>query len=282
MEEKDEMGFLIISENECKKCGLCVQDCPSGIIRLSNTTGFPRMIPKGEAACLLCGHCIAVCPHGALSHSQIPLDECLPLREDLKINEDQAVQFLRSRRSIRAFEDKPVEKEKIEKIIEIARYAPTGGNVQPIEWLVITDKKELNKISAYTIDWLSKFLEENPKAAESSPYLPKIVKNFSSDNDTILRNAPVLITASAPKWAVNGPNDVTIALSYLELVAPVMGLGACWAGLLQKALVGSPDLRKDIGLPEKNIHHYPMMLGYPKIKRYYRLPQRKPPKITYK
>jgi nitroreductase/NAD-dependent dihydropyrimidine dehydrogenase PreA subunit len=275
------MGFLIIDESKCKKDGLCVSDCPSGIIRLSNATGFPRMVPKGEAACLVCGHCVAVCPQGALSHALIPTDECTPIKDDLRITEDQAVQFLRSRRSTRLFQEKPVEHDKVRRLIEIARYAPTGGNAQPIEWLVITDRSDLKRISAFTVDWLGRFLEDHPKAAENSPYLPKIVKNFNNSNDTILRDAPVVVVASAPSWAVNGPNDIAIALSYLELMAPAMGLGACWAGLLQKALIGSQELRKDMGLPEKNIHHYPMMLGYPKIKRYYRLPQRKPPKITF-
>jgi nitroreductase len=42
----------------------------------------------------------------------------------------------------------------------------------------------------------------------------------------------VLVVASAPKEATNGMVDVTLALSYLDLLAPTMGLGTCWAGLL--------------------------------------------------
>jgi hypothetical protein len=60
-----------------------------------------------------------------------------------------------------------------------------------------------------------------------------------------------------------------------------MGLGTCWAGLLQGALLSWPPLQKAIGLPEDHSHHYPMMLGYPKAK-YFHLPQRKQPKITWK
>jgi hypothetical protein len=60
-----------------------------------------------------------------------------------------------------------------------------------------------------------------------------------------------------------------------------MGLGTCWAGLLKGALLGWPPLQKAIGLPEDHTHHYPMMLGYPKAK-YFRMPQRKQPKITWK
>jgi nitroreductase len=66
----------------------------------------------------------------------------------LFISEEQAVQFLRSRRSIRAFiKDRPVEKETIKKLIEIARYAPTGGNSQMVEWTVFTDKAKMKELS---------------------------------------------------------------------------------------------------------------------------------------
>ena len=67
------------------------------------------------------------------------------------IDEAKAVQFLRSRRSIRLFKDKPVEKEKIQGLIEIARYAPTAGNSQLVEWLVFSDRntvKEFAKLAA--------------------------------------------------------------------------------------------------------------------------------------
>jgi hypothetical protein len=51
--------------------------------------------------------------------------------------------------------------------------------------------------------------------------------------------------------------------------------------LLQGALLSDPSLKEALGLPENHPHHYPMMVGYPKAK-YFRLPERKPPKITWK
>ena len=74
--------------------------------------------------------------------------------------------------------------------------------------------------------------------------------------------------------------DISLALCYLELAATTFGLGTCWAGLLQGALLASSPLKEAIGIPAGHTHHYPMMLGYPKA-RYFRLPERKPPKITF-
>ena len=133
------MALLIVDNEKCKKDGICAADCPMAIIKLENEEG-PRIVPGGDAFCLRCGHCVAICPHGALSHQEIPLESCVPLNKAHRINADQAVQFLRSRRSIRFFKDKPLEKDTLKRLIEIGRYAPTASNSQLVEWTVFTDR----------------------------------------------------------------------------------------------------------------------------------------------
>jgi nitroreductase/NAD-dependent dihydropyrimidine dehydrogenase PreA subunit len=270
------MEYLIVDESKCKKDGICARECPGAVIELRTADGYPEITGEG---CIVCGHCVAVCPHGALSHERILVKDSPPIREDLIINEDQAVQFLRSRRSIRRYQDRPVEEEKIRRLIEVARYAPTGSNLQAVEWLVLTDRERLRKISGMTVEWIRRILED-PRAAEARPYLPRVVSSWEAGSDSVLRGAPVLILALAPKEAFNGLVDLTLALSYLDLVAPTLGLGTCWAGLLQGALLADPEIKAAVGMPADHPHHYPMMLGYPDTK-YYRLPERKPPKIAF-
>jgi nitroreductase/ferredoxin len=273
------MGLLIIDESRCNSDGFCVRDCPTTIIQLSEESGFPEIIQGGDANCLECGHCIAVCPYGALSHERIPIQDCPVIREELRINEEQAEQFLRSRRSVRHFLDKPVEMGKIRRLIEAARYAPTGGNSQLIEWLVLSDKSRIKEIATLTVEWVRK-IAEDPQIAAARPYLSPVIKAWDSGNDSVLRSAPVLVVAMAPKEAMNGLVDLTLALSYLDLFAPSMGLGTCWAGLLQGGLLSSPSLKAELGIPEAYPHHYPIMLGYPEL-NYYRLPERRQPKILF-
>lgn len=273
------MGLLIIDREKCKKDEFCVRECPATIIRFSANDGFPELIEGGEERCIRCGHCVAACPHGALSHADIPIESSPEIRDEFDINEAQAEQFLRSRRSVRVFKDKPVEKEKIQRLIEIARYAPTGGNSQMIEWTVITDQGRLRKIARITADWVRQ-LAKDPKVVAAAPYLPMIVAAWDAGFDSVLRNAPAVVVASAHKAVMSGQVDVTIALTYLDLMAPALGLGACWAGLLQGALTASSSLKAEVGIPADHSHHYPMMLGYNDIK-YFRLPERKAPKIVY-
>ncbi len=273
------MGQLIVDENKCKKDGICEGECPVAIIKLKDGDGFPELVPGGEQMCLVCGHCVAVCPHSALSHDQIHVEDCPVIDKDLIIDEHQAVQFLRSRRSIRFFKDEAPDKAKLQRLIEIARYAPTAGNAQLVEWIVLTDRAKIKEIAGMTVDWMRNVLEKAPQSAP--PYMPIIVGAWDMGFDAVLRDAPVLVVASAPKEAGNGMVDVTLALSYFELAATKLGLGTCWAGLLEGALLSSSDVRKALGIPEEHPYHYPMMVGYPKSK-YYRLPERKAPKITWK
>jgi len=273
------MGYLIVDENKCNKDGICAAECPMALIKLKDGDGFPEMVPGGDQMCLVCGHCVAVCPHGALSHDQVPIEKCSTIDNDLIIDENQAVQFLRSRRSIRFFKDEPPDKAILQRLIEIARYAPTGGNGQLVEWLVLTDQAGIREMAGMAVDWMRKVLEKAPQSAP--PYMPVVVSSWDMGFDAVLRDAPVLVVASAPEEAANGMVDVTLALSYFELAAPKFGLGTCWAGLLQGALLSSFSAREAIGLPEGHPHHYPMMVGYPK-RKYYRLPERKEPKITWK
>jgi nitroreductase/NAD-dependent dihydropyrimidine dehydrogenase PreA subunit len=272
--------MLIVDESKCKKDGICAAECPTAIIKLKDGENYPKLIPGGEQACLICGHCVAVCPHGALSHAQVPIEDCVPIEKELVINEDQAIQFMRSRRSIRFFRDKPVEKEKIQKLIDIARYAPTASNAQLLEWQVFTGQDRIKDFSKMAVDRLRASLEKDPDNPRAS-YLPTIIAAWDFGYDAVLRGAPALVVASAPKEAGSGMVDLTLALSYLELTATTMGLGTCWAGLLQGVLLGSSELKEALGIPADHPHHYPMMLGYPKAK-YFRLPERRASKVTYR
>ncbi len=274
------MGVITIDESKCKKDGLCARECMSGIIRLPEG-GYPELPEDNEAMCRQCGHCLAVCPHDALSHEAVHVEDSPLIKKELAINEAQAVQFLRTRRSIRSYTDKPVERKTIEKLIEIARYAPTGANCQLVEWVVISGSDRVHEIAAGAVRCLREMLDKDPSIAVAAPYLPPTLARFDAGSDTVLRNAPALVIASAPLEASNGMVDVSLALSYLDLMAPVMGLGTCWAGLLQRAILYSPAFKESLGVPPAHRYHYPMMLGYHNLK-YYRLPERKPPRITFR
>lgn len=273
------MSLITIDPEKCKRDSICVRECPTAIIKLKDKESVPQIVKGGEDFCLRCGHCVVVCPHGALDHKDVPLAACPPIEKELKVTPEQSVQFLRSRRSVRFFKDKPVEKEALQQLIEVTRYAPTGSNSQLVQYTVFTDKEKIHELAGLTVDWM-KHIQEKFPGEPTVAYMPMIIGAWKMGFDSVMRGAPGLIVASAPKEYPNGLVDVTIALTYLELAATSMGLGTCWAGLLQGAMLSWGPLKEAIGLPDGHAHHYPMMIGYAKPK-YFRLPERKQPIIHY-
>jgi nitroreductase/ferredoxin len=275
-----DMATLTIDSKKCVKDGICADECPIKIISLDGPDGLPGLRPGTESGCLACGHCVAVCPQGALDCSATPLSLSQPIKKELMIDEDQAVQFIRSRRSARVFINRPVEKTKLRELIEIARYAPSASNSQLVEWIVLTDRNRIAGLAEQTVEWMRELAKEGPSALYA-PYIIPMVKAWDAGQDRILRNAPALVLAMAPIEAFYGTVDLAIALSYLDLIAPITGLSTCWAGVLHRAMGKNPSIREYVGIPETHPHYYPMMIGYPKYP-YHRLPERKPPKITWK
>jgi nitroreductase/NAD-dependent dihydropyrimidine dehydrogenase PreA subunit len=274
------MAFLTIDETKCKQDGICAAECPRRIITQEDDASFPQVAEADEAYCMVCGHCVAVCPHGALSVTGVNIEDCPEIERDLVLSWDQTGQFLRSRRSIRLFKDKAVDRKTLAQLIEMARYAPTGGNAQNLQWTVIEGRDKLEPLSQETINWMKRIIEAQPDSTAADYFRP-VVAAWSTGYDGILRTAQTLIVPSAPKENANGLVDLSIALAYLELAAPPLGVGTCWAGLLRGAMLATPKLVESMGLPEGHTWFYPMMIGYPKFK-YYRLPERKAPVIHWK
>jgi len=274
------MAFLTIDENKCKQDGICAAECPRQIITQKDDASFPQVAEADKTYCMACGHCVAVCPHGALSVTGVDIEDCPEVEKKLVISWDQAEQFLRSRRSIRLFKDKAMDRKTLEKLIETARYAPTASNAQNLHWTVIEGRDKLEPLSQATINWMERVIEAQP-GSPAADYFRPVVTRWATGYDGILRTAQTLIVPSAPKENANGLVDLSIALAYLEVAALPLGVGTCWAGLLRGAMLATPELVESMGLPEGHTWFYPMMIGYPKFK-YHRLPERKAPMIHWK
>ncbi|MDF1552037.1 MAG: nitroreductase family protein [Deferrisomatales bacterium] len=274
------MGWLTVDEASCRQDGICVAECPRRIIAMEQG-GFPLVATERERFCMHCGHCVAVCPHGAVSVAEFPREACPVIDDTPGLGWEPVVQFLRSRRSIRVYGEREVERPTLQKLIETARYAPTASNSQTVHWTVVSGREKLTQLSELTIDWMRGVVAAQPATAAAASMFRPLVTAWDGGTDPILRNAPILVVASAPKEASNGLVDCTIALTTLELAALPLSLGTCWAGLLQAALLNAAGAREAVGLPTGHTAHYPMMVGYPKF-AYHRLPERQEPSITWK
>ena len=131
------------------------------------------------------------------------------------------MEAIKGRRSIRVYAQKPIEKEKIEAVLEAARLAPSARNRQKWQFIVVTDP-----------DLKDKMLD-------------------ACNNQSFVKQAPAIIVAcgSEPGIMTCGQPvetiDVSIALSFIILKAYEEGLGTCWLGNFNKdkvkAVLGIPD-----------------------------------------
>ncbi len=273
------MRLFMVDESKCKRDGLCVSECPRGIIQMTDTESFPSPVEGADQICTRCGHCVSVCPHGAFVHSEMKPDECPPYQKELALNPEHVEHLLRSRRSIRSYKDKEIEKGDLEKVIGISRYAPTGMNLQEVEWIAINSRKEVQRLSGLAVDWMRDLIGKKDPVAEAYG-MPGIVNAWEAGKDIICRGAPGLVLTHAPKDGGSTQTDCTIALTYLTLAAPSFGLGTCWAGYFMIAAMQWIPLQEALPLPDGNALFGAMMIGHPKYK-YQRFPLRKEPDITW-
>jgi nitroreductase/NAD-dependent dihydropyrimidine dehydrogenase PreA subunit len=274
------MDLLTIDETKCKRDGLCAAECPIGLIEVSDKTKLPKAKENAEALCVRCGHCVAVCPHGALALRGMHPEDCSPVDDRLRPSAAQAEYFLRSRRSIRSYKDKPVGRETIERLIDIARYAPSAHNNQLTEWLVVYDKNDVRKYASMVVDWMRHIGEADRETADRL-HTDLIIRIWESGHDRICRNAPHVVVAHGPEDNPMLQTTCTIALTYLELAAASLNVGACWAGYFYRASVEWAPMKEALGLPAGNAVFGAMMLGYPRH-AYRRIPLRKEARVIWK
>ncbi|MGB2988125.1 MAG: nitroreductase family protein [Phycisphaerae bacterium] len=145
------------------------------------------------------------------------------------------IEVIRKRRSVRTYADKPVERDKIERLLEAARLAPSASNRQEWRFLVVADPKRRAALA---------------KAA---------------NNQAFVAQAPVVIAACAETdghvmrcGQPSYPIDVAIAIDHMTLQAAAEGLGTCWIGAFYE-----DQAKQILGIPEEIRVVELLTVGYP-------------------
>lgn len=146
-----------------------------------------------------------------------------------------------TRRSIRKYQDKKVEKEVIEQLMKTAVVSPSGRNGRPYEFVVVDDKEIIKKL-AHSKESGAQFAE----------------------------NAPLMIVTLYHEYPT-GEDDACIASTIIQLKAHELGLGSCW--LQTKGKIGTngktchENIREILNLPKDIYISNMISLGYPAEER---------------
>ncbi|MDI7260702.1 MAG: nitroreductase family protein [Thermodesulfobacteriota bacterium] len=144
--------------------------------------------------------------------------------------------LLKSRRSIRVYQDKPIPQDLLAQILEAGRWAPTGANLQPWHFIVVTDPETRKQIGEMARFFFIKFSH--------------------------VEKAPVLLALGFDtRKGKYGRYDATLAGGNMMTMATSLGLGTCWIGAFDE-----PKVKEILSIPKPIEVIALITLGYPEEK----------------
>ncbi|MFH1998930.1 MAG: nitroreductase family protein [Planctomycetota bacterium] len=280
-----------LDEEKCDLCGLCLEVCGRGIF--SRGEEVMRFDP-GAGACIECGHCMAICPQAALRLNDGARPP--PLKPALMPAPEALLHFLRSRRSVRRFKNEVPSRSEIEKLIEAARYSPTGTNKQDVNLVVVTDSERIEtlrkaimvRFTAYDRHLshplkrllLKTLVDKRFGDPVIRAFLRGFVAGYHAGGDPLFHRAPVVVFLHTGEKASTAKDDCCLALFHMVLMAERIGLGSCLLGTAEVAFSKTPSLNDLIGVPRSQPILASACFGYP-VFRFSRLVNRKPLNVRW-
>lgn len=243
-----------IDHNECIGCGICVKDCPHQAIKVKD--GKADMVLTN---CMECGHCVAICPKAAISMNGYDMNEVVDYDKDtFTITPDTFLNNIKFRRSIRHFKNDPVEKEKIEQIIETGRFTPTGSNKQRIHYVVVKNPEDtIEKEAIKTFRKMKKIADVAGRFVK----LPIDTRKYNVDKGFFFHGAKTVILVISDDAV-----DAALASTNMGTMAEAQGLGVLYVGFFTRAVKMNKTLQRQLSLKGKEKVITTIALGYPAVK----------------
>jgi nitroreductase/NAD-dependent dihydropyrimidine dehydrogenase PreA subunit len=289
--------MIIHNIQNCIGCGVCIKACSRQ--NFSIASGRVSLQPMAVDNCLGCGHCLAVCPvDGALSLSEYENDELepYPVLPDEKV----VLDLIRSRRSIRCYQDVVPSQTQIARLLEAARYAPSGHNSQDFGFIVVYCRERIKVIGECTLGFYRRLVRllDNPLgrrlvrlAAGRGTFetlttlTPRLKRHIAiyqeSGRIEMVWNASCLILVHGPDKPDSVVNAVLAGYNIM-LHAHSMGLGTCILGLLKAGLerVGHGFKKTGLQFPSGHKVHLIISVGLPqKGLSFCKIPPRREPSV---
>ena len=163
------------------------------------------------------------------------------------VYENEVINNIMARRSIRQYQERPVEHEKLAVVVRAGINAPSGMNRQPWVIRVVEDQRLIADVNEV-------FIQENPDQVKRDPHF----KNM-------FRNAPNLICVCTPAQG-GGELDAGLLGENMMLAAQSLGLGTCCLGGPVRFLLSNERCRfflERLDIPEDYKLNYIIAIGYP-------------------
>jgi len=277
----EKLDAITIDQDLCTHCESCVDAC---VARIFESSGDSIALTD-PARCLMCGHCMAICPADAIHLPALDPGEFEPIQKlSDSPDPERLMGLFRRRRSVRRYQNRPVEREKVVKIIEAGRFAPTGGNRQPFRFSVVQTPDVLQSIKKTVIDG---FVERTARdhgsltgklkrgqalsAAEEMQHAfaerwREKARDLDRGVDGLLFDAPALVSLYVPPELATFTTEAGLVGMQMVLMADALGLGTCFIGWIAGASVGIgnslPEVKRAMRIPENCVISLAFVVGY--------------------
>lgn len=267
-----------IDPEMCIKCGRCVEVCPAGVFEKTDSA----VTPAAAELCLQCGHCMALCPTEAVLVPGFDYEQFGDL-PDLTVDPATLADFLVRRRSTRCFTDEPVDRETLQRIVQMATTAPIAAPPPTVEVTVFWTREQLEALLPGLVagyeefdkairKWPTRFLIRRGMGAEQfdaliehlGPFMSIMCEAFRRDgSDHFMWGAPAMLLFHADRRSFAPKENCLIACTYAMLAAHSFGLGTTMIGVVAPAIDHSKELRAKLKIPEQNECIISLIIGHP-------------------
>jgi nitroreductase/NAD-dependent dihydropyrimidine dehydrogenase PreA subunit len=298
---EDRQMAITIDQDRCNACGICGDVCPRHIPETIDSGIETVTVISSDriGLCMACGHCSAACPQKAIEVKRLENEPFGPA-EKLEMDDTRLLSFLKHRRSIRRYKNKPVPRAEIDRIIEAVHSSPTGTGGMTTGVIVIDNPKILARLSDLVYE-MYEGLEKNLKNPVARFFIKRRAgqKNFRTLQDfvmpgmhwyirwyregrsnEIIRNCPALMLFHSPVFEPVAAENCLLAAFHAILMAETLGIGTCINDLVPPACQRMPQIRDLLNLPEDREVYACITMGYPKY-QFKRIPPRQLAEVNY-
>jgi nitroreductase len=177
---------------------------------------------------------------------------------------NQVIETIKKRRSVRAYESKPVPRDIINAVIEAGNHAPFTSMTrsQPWRFVVVENPEFKQKLLKTTLPfWKNATGGMKETAPELYKMAVSIYEAMDEPKDVIYYNAPVIIFVVGP---ANNAVSCALACENMMIAAQSLGLGSCYVGF--GAMVkGNVEVVQALELKDDEGVYGPILMGYPKV-----------------